>query len=198
MSVATYARVVTEPIKEHFHAVRFYEDDRSLCRIVADFVGDGLAAGEQAIVIATPSHTDYICRALEGLTFNVATLRERRDLIVLDAQETLSTFMRASVPDANAFRRSVGGVIEAMIEGRPKPGMRAYGEMVDLLWKQEQAEAAIRLEVLWNELANLYPFSLLCGYSLGNFYKLGAYEHICAQHTHVVSASGQPTRVDIA
>jgi hypothetical protein len=43
--------------------------------------------------------------------------------------------------------------------------------MVDLLWRGGQAEAAIRLEVLWNELASTRTFSLLCGYAIGNFYK---------------------------
>lgn len=196
--IATYAQIVLHTPSGHFHAVRFYEDERSLCRIVADFVGDGLVAGEPAVVIATPSHTELICQALEGLSFNVGTLREQNDLTVLDAGDTLSSFMIAGAPDAPAFRSAVGGAINATIAGRSKPRLRAYGEMVDLLWKQEQPEAAIRLEVLWNQLANDYPFSLLCGYSLGHFYKVGAYEHICAHHTHVVSASGQPTRINIA
>ena len=41
--------------------------------------------------------------------------------------------------------------------------------MVDLLWKQGKTEAAIRLEVLWNNLADSHVFSLLCGYAIGNF-----------------------------
>jgi hypothetical protein len=30
--------------------------------------------------------------------------------------------------------------------------------------------AAIKLEVLWNQLAMTREFSLLCAYSMGNFY----------------------------
>ena len=47
----------------------------------------------------------------------------------------------------------------------------AYGEMVDVLWKAGQDVAAIRLEMLWNKLAAMHDFALLCGYAMGNFYK---------------------------
>jgi hypothetical protein len=149
-------------------------------------------------VIATPSQRDGICRGLQALSFDVGRLRETGELITLDAQETLSTFMKDGVPQSDAFMSNVGGVFERLVSGRSKPDVRAYGSMVDWLWKHEAADAAIRLEVLWNQLGNMYTFSLLCGYSVGNFYKQGAYEQICTQHTHVVSAAGQPTRISVA
>src|SRR6185436_8890863 len=111
-----------------------------------------------------------------------------------DAEETLLTFMKGGVPDPAAFRQNVGDVLGSVTTGRPTATVRAYGEMVDCLWKNDATDAAIRLEVLWNQLANTRAFSLLCGYSMGNFYKHGAYEDICTQHTHVMPAGGQPIR----
>jgi len=181
----------------HFHAVRFYEDEESLCRIAADFLGDGLVAGQPAVVIATPVHRDGILRALEALSFDISRLRANRELQTFDAADTLATFMRDGVPDADAFRQTIGGMLEAATAGRPEAAVRAYGEMVDCLWKNDAADAAIRLEVLWNELADTHTFSLLCAYSIGSYYKHGAYERICSQHTHVVSTTGQPTRVGV-
>lgn len=182
----------------HFHAVRFYEDESSLCRIVAEFLGDGLAAGQPGVVIAVPSHRAGISQGLRALSFDVDRLRRSGDLVVLDAEETLSTFMKSGYPDSDAFRKSVGGVLDQAIGGRQGATVRAFGEMVDWLWKNEAAEAAIRLEVLWNQLATTRAFSLLCGYSMGNFYKHGAYENICGQHTHVVSGAGQPIPIGVA
>ena len=182
----------------HFHAVRFYEDEQSLYRIVADFVGDGLVAGQPAVVIATPVHREEISRELHALSFDVSRLRSNGELLMLDAEETLSTFMKDGVPDPAAFRRSVGRALDGAAAGRPKTTVRLYGEMVDCLWRNDAAAAAIRLEVLWNELASTCDFSLLCGYSMGNFYKHGAYEDICGQHTHVMSGAGQPTRIAVA
>jgi hypothetical protein len=182
----------------HFHAVRFYEDEESLYRIVADFVGDGLVAGQPAIIIATPLHREEISRGLQAMSFDVSRLRANGELLMLDAEQTLFSFMKDGFPDPVAFRRSVGGVLDGATAGRAKGTVRAYGEMVDCLWKNEAAAAAIRLEVLWNQLANTSDFSLLCGYSMGNFYKHGAYEDICGQHTHVVSGAGKPTPIGVA
>ena len=45
--------------------------------------------------------------------------------------------------------------------------------------------AAIKLEMLWNHLANTHDFSLLCGYAMGNFYKDATIDDVCRHHTHV-------------
>jgi hypothetical protein len=46
----------------HFHAVRFYDSEMSLCRIVAGFLREGLALGQPALVIATKGHAQGISR----------------------------------------------------------------------------------------------------------------------------------------
>jgi hypothetical protein len=51
------------------------------------------------------------------------------------------------------------------------------------------------IEKVWNELATTHRFSLLCGYSMGNFYKDAAQEEICRQHTHVLSETGETAAV---
>ena len=181
-----------------FHAVRFYEDEQSLCRIVSGFIADGLVAGQPAVVIATPVHRDQIARALEALSCDVSRLRASGQLLMLDARETLLTFMKDGCPEPVAFHETLGRAIDSVTAAGGPRTLRAYGEMVDCLWKDGQPEAAIRLEILWNELATVRPFSLLCGYSVGYFYKHGAYEEICRQHTHVVSEGGHPTRIGVA
>jgi hypothetical protein len=187
----------TETSHDQFHAVRFYVDDLALCRMVGGFVGDGLAAGQPAVVIATPSHRDCILEMLGSLAFDVARLVSSGELQLLDAEQTLSAFMKEGHPDPVGFAAVIGAVLQRARGVRPHATVRAYGEMVDWLWKHDACEAAIRLELLWNDLANRYPFSLLCGYSMGNFYKQGSYEEICRHHTHVLSESGQHTRVRI-
>jgi hypothetical protein len=118
---------------------------------------------------------------------------EAGDLLVLDAREVLATFMEDGQPDAERFNHSVPAAIARVVRGLDKRTVRAYGEMVDLLWKDGLTTAAVRLEMLWNQLARTHDFSLLCGYSMGNFYKDAAVEDICAQHSHVISTEGVPT-----
>jgi hypothetical protein len=111
------------------------------------------------------------------------------DLIVLDARATLAAFMDGDWPDPHRFESSVGKLIRDVLDRRSQTQIRAYGEMVDVLWKDGYPEAAIRLEILWNQLANQCGFALLCGYSMGNFYKqTRLFEEVCAQHTHVMPA----------
>lgn len=109
---------------------------------------------------------------------------------MLDARETLATFMIDGTPHAGTFNHVVGQVIDQVCRGRQECTVRAYGEMVDVLWKDSLTDAAIRLETLWNQLANTHRFSLLCGYSMGNFYKGAAVEEIKAKHSHVVTEDG--------
>jgi hypothetical protein len=83
----------------------------------------------------------------------------------------------------------VGGLIDRSLEGRPRTVVRAYGEMVDVLWQTGHPDAAIRLEMLWNKLALSRGFALLCGYSMGNFYKKAEqFQAVCDLHTHVMAA----------
>jgi hypothetical protein len=97
-------------------------------------------------------------------------------------------------PDRDLFETNVGRVLDRIARGRGHVQIRAYGEMVDVLWKEGRPEAAIELEILWNKLALKHTFSLLCGYSMGNFYKQAdQYHDVCSQHTHVFdSAATEP------
>jgi hypothetical protein len=127
---------------------------------------------------------------LKGRLIDVERAQRRGDLIVLDAHRTLELFMRGNMPDAAAFAVSVGRLIADLQKSRTsRTVVRAYGEMVDVLWKDGKADAAIRLEMLWNTLAMKHGFALLCGYAMGNFYKQTAmFEDVCRQHAHIVPA----------
>jgi hypothetical protein len=174
----------------HFHAVQFYNDDATLARIVAGFLAEGFAVDDPAIVIATPEHRAALEGSLRTLAVDVDGLQRRGDFVLLDARELLDGFMVDGMPDAAAFRRIVGDVIKKVCATRPTCTVRAYGEMVNLLWKDGLEAAAIRLETLWNELANTHDFKLLCGYSMGNYYKGAAIEEIKGQHSHLVEETG--------
>jgi hypothetical protein len=174
----------------HFHAVRFYEDDKSLCRIVSGFIAEGLALDQPALIIATKPHIDCIIENLTAATINVELLKQKGDLLLLDARQTLATFMVNGQPDADFFKASATTALDQLARGRTKT-IRAYGEMVDVLWKDGLSAAAIKLEMLWNRLANTHDFSLLCGYAMGNFYKNATIDDVCRHHTHVVSDTGE-------
>jgi hypothetical protein len=177
-------------IHAHHHAVQFYGDESELCKTISSFLIEGLVGYQPAVIIATPPHTKAVLDELTARHIDVAKARQLGDLVILDAEETLSTFMVMGMPDSDLFKANVGAVMEQAIRGRERTPVRAYGEMVDVLWKNGQTEAAIKLEVFWNELASAYSFSLLCGYAIGSFYKqTSQLEEVMQQHTHVMSAT---------
>ena len=148
------------------HFVQFYEQSPYLVERVSAFIAPGLNAGEAAIVIATPEHRESIEVALEARGIDVAAMRQQGSYVDLDAAETMSLFMVDGQPDPRRFVEVIGG---AITQARPKaqfPIVRAYGEMVALLWAQGRQGAAINLEELWNELLGHHPFSLMCGYPI--------------------------------
>jgi len=178
----------------HHHAVKFYSDRESLCATVAGFLSEGLIAGEPALVIATQSHSDAICAHLSGRLIDCPKALKDGSLILLDADDMLGLVMVEGMPDADLFERNVGVFIQQLVGERPVV-IRAYGEMVDVLWKRHMPEAAIAMELLWNKLALKYRFALLCGYAMGNFYKQSKQrDDICAQHSHVVEGDLVPFR----
>lgn len=171
------------------HAVHFYEDSASLCRIVGRFLSGGLSAGEPAIIIATLPHRQEILSNLGDRSINVAQARRLGELVVLDVDDTLGAFMLDGTPDAALFDTYMCTILTQVMRVRPHATIRAYGEMVDVLWKAGRSEAAIKLETRWNALASRHPFSLLCGYSMGQFYKQpDFFKHVCGQHDAVIGA----------
>src|SRR5579862_5287526 len=147
-------------MNESDHFVQFYERDASLVNAVSGFIGAGLEAGESCIVIATEAHREEIEATLKARALDLAAMRAQGQYVSYDAAETLLRFMREGSPEPQHFMETVGRVIaEAAQEGRR---VRAFGEMVALLWSAGNQAAAIRLEELWNELAQSYTFCLFC------------------------------------
>lgn len=174
----------------HFHAVRFYEDDTSLCRIVSGFIAEGVAAEQPAILIATAAHNECILDNLRASGIDVAALEANNQLLMLDAREMLNAIMEDGLPHPEQFLDATTAALQRVAGNRSKT-IRAYGEMVDLLWKEGKSAASIKLEMLWNKLAATHDFSLLCGYAMGNFYKHVTVDDVCRHHTHRVSDTGE-------
>jgi hypothetical protein len=166
------------------HMAQLYQDVDFLVETIVRYAGAGLRVGEATLIVAAPEHRARFAEALarEGLHPSPAVR-------MLDAEETLALFMVDGMPQWTAFHRAIGGLIAEL--RLQYPAVRAYGEMVDLLWQRGERHAAIRLEEFWNETARLQPFSLLCAYAIdplrGDAYG-GGIQSICKTHTHLIPA----------
>jgi hypothetical protein len=187
---------VSPAVEPHRHGVKFYPNEQSLFATVGGFLCQGLVEKQPAIVIATGRHRRGILAELANRLVDVDNAVRLGKLVVLDARETLALFMIDGRPDADAFGRHVGTLIANVVARRPQQAVvRAYGEMVDVLWREGRQEAAIRLEILWNQLAARHGFALLCGYAMGSFYKETDWiERVCEQHTYICPPDTTPPR----
>ena len=163
------------------HIVQFYESSDALCDAVADFLAAGAVAGEPLLIVATEEHRAALVARL------LLRGAQGADITVLDASETLDRFMVDGEPDAARFAAVIEGAVEGIEARRPATPVRAYGEMVDILWRSGNSKAALLLEGLWNDLQRRQPLSLYCAYVMGSFYKEGDLEAICATHNHVAN-----------
>jgi hypothetical protein len=121
-----HVRSVIEPVVTsssactQYHAVRFYEGDKSLARIVAEFLHEGYAGGSPGIVVATSVQRAAIIRELTDRSLDVVELQRSHDLLLLDAKQTLSTFMIDGKPNGAQFNDQMCQVIERVCRGRTK------------------------------------------------------------------------------
>ncbi|HMH51789.1 MAG TPA: MEDS domain-containing protein [Candidatus Acidoferrum sp.] len=146
------------------HLVQLYTDDEFLARAVVHFVRAGFDGGEAAVIIATPGHIALFSERLPEVSEALA----QRQLVFLDADECLKTFMVDGTPDRQAFLVTVTAALQR-VRAAGYPRMRLYGEMVNLLWQRDALDAAVRLEELWNELLAVERLPLLCAYRIDNF-----------------------------
>jgi hypothetical protein len=171
------------------HDVQFYESDDYLFGSVAEYLSTGVRLGQPIVVIATGPHREGYRDAMRARGANPDDLTEGRDIAWLDARDTLSAFMEGGRPSAELFDLTVGRVFEALRRDRPYVMIRAHGEMVDILWREGKADAALAVEELWNDLASRHSFSLLCTYSretLASVIRADGVERICGCHARVL------------
>lgn len=154
--------LIEAPVGRHF--AQLHRTTDTLIESVGLYVVTGLRRGHGVIVIATPVNTEALLRYAWYYDLDTEPLQRSGRLVILDAHEMLERFMHRGMPDWHAFRRLVGAALEGVTAAGGS--VRAYGEMVNVLWQQGRHEAAIQLEDFWNELARLHPFSLFCSYAI--------------------------------
>jgi hypothetical protein len=177
------------------HAVHFYDSAADLSAVVVPYLAAGADAEEALVVIAQDTHRRAFEEGMRSEGIDLAQARAAGTLALLDAQTTLDAFMPDGELDPARFQEVVGGMLHEA--ARRAVGIRAYGEMVGLLWTAGDVAGAIELERLWNELARELEFSLFCGYpsaSVSDPEQQEAVQEVCELHSVVVPSAGAGAR----
>ena len=171
------------------HAVQFFDgDERALARNVARFLADGLQRGERALIVAGGANSRAILAELARCVDAENAVAANR-LMLLDAARTLESIMVDGRPDPRRFREAIGMRVRAF----KGADVRAYGELVGLLWEDGNRDGAAALEALWNEELARERCRLFCGYAIdvfGDEFRPGDLDAVLRAHTHVVASGG--------
>jgi hypothetical protein len=168
------------------HVVQIYESDEMFLDLLYGFVKDGIDADECVIVIATAVHLKSLNERLTGAGFDLSNIHVNNLYVPLDAEVALSKFMVNDWPDETLFRHFVSDLImRAKSDNRQ---VRAFGEMVAVLWAKGHVGATVRLEQLWNKFCETESFCLFCAYPQSGFTRdaIESVMHICGTHSKII------------
>jgi DNA-binding NarL/FixJ family response regulator len=172
------------------HEVAFYPDDASFVDGFAQFAKSALTSGNPVIVVATKSHRAGIRRRLKEDAVDIAGAIKQGLFIQADPVRTLSMFMVDEMPDeARVANVATELIAQAAKVAQMEPRRIAIcGELAPTLLADGKAEAALRVERNFDDIAKSHGLDLLCGYVLSGLPPNGSsriVERICAEHSAV-------------
>ena len=169
------------------HLVQIYEDDEAFLNTLEGFIADGLQSGDGVVVIATAPHIKGLGERLELRGIDVDAARKNDTYVVLDADETLPRFIDNGWPNDDRFHELIKDVL-ARARGNNRR-VRAFGELVAVLWGNGHSAATVRLEHLWHNLCRDEDFALFCAYPKIGFtdFAIKSLEDICSVHSRVIA-----------
>lgn len=149
-----------------FHREAKGEDRRrdTLTDSVVVFIEAGLRRGDRIVVVAGADQRERLFERPAAGALRRQSLRDARQLSVLEAEPLTADVGVGGLPEWAAFRDALVPVLS-----RPQPSSRAtrvYSEIASTLWQAGNTAAAIRVEEFWNALAGTYSFTLYCGYTM--------------------------------
>lgn len=152
----------------HRHEILPCSDEAVLLDTFTRVVASALNTGNAAIVLVTKPHRALLLQRLEKRGLDVGHAIQEGTYIALDVNEALSSIMVNDLPDPVRFFGGISGFIEAAAKAAKlkKPRIVVCGESVALLRAEGKVDAAIRLDQLCDELAELHDVDVLCAHPL--------------------------------
>ncbi|MDQ3108627.1 MAG: MEDS domain-containing protein [Bacteroidota bacterium] len=168
------------------HVVQVYENEEVFLNSLEMYIQGGLKADNCNIVIATANHLESLRYRLIQHGYVIDELCTDDRLILLNAEDILSKFMVNNWPDEVLFKETILNVIARA--RRKNRDVRAFGEMVALLWAQGHNGATVQLENLWNKFCETEALCLFCAYPKVGFTQnpAASIHNICCTHTKMV------------
>ena len=174
----------------HRHEIALYSDDNVMLDGSARFVAAALNAGKSAIMVVDEARRSRFERAMETHGVDIDQVSRELRYVPLDLAAIFAEFMVDGWPDEDRFWKAASAVVITAARASKGSGPRvaAAGEGCATLFGSNP-DAAIRLECMWNELAQVYNVEVFCGYLedvSGRAEFAPAFQKLCREHTSVV------------
>lgn len=149
------------------HEALYYSSDAPLLDQWASVAEDALRTSATFLLLARDSREHTLRSMLQDRGVDMVRAVRQGRYVSLSVDETLSTFMVGDRVDETRFWSSVTSVMLSAVRGSTAepPHVIACGECAPTLCAQGKAEAAIRVERLWDEVTRTYRLDTFCGYS---------------------------------
>jgi len=194
--VGASAVTPTETRQEHVHQHKagFYADEATMLSAWTESARTALAAGHTVVVLTIDSRRGEMHQRLKtgGIDLDGA-IREQR-YVALDPSSVLSRFMINDWPDELLFQKAVTPIVVDTLKTSTARYPRALvcGECAPTLVREGKEDAAVRVEQLWDKLAQAYEVDTHCAYLLDSpsrAHQESVFRRINAVHTEVFSTS---------
>ena len=181
-----------EEAEPHDHLVHLYgRDHHALVTNVGRFFRVGLRRGDSLLAIATLEHCDGFARELHREPEYQPAVRDGR-IMFLDAEHVLAQCSVGARLALDQLETLITSILEELGRRRQSAPIRAYGEMVGVLWQAGRIDVAVELEQCWQRLVLQNDISLVCGYPINQLEQRenpAAVNAILGQHTHFISST---------
>jgi hypothetical protein len=177
------------------HAIQFRGSDGSWLDGIAGVLASALQRGDTIATVLIEPNRDTLALLMKERGWNLAKLGEQGRYLIFDAEAAAREVVRGGRPEVDAL----AGMVAVLERARTASGDRArshltiVGEIAPVLCRNGNAEAALEIERLWDELTRSLPILTICTYPvdcLGHDAKAAFGSDICARHSvisHAVS-----------
>jgi hypothetical protein len=164
------------------HLVQFYGANRNaLVNTLCRYATDGLDAGESVVIISSRTLHDAVLKALDGA--------DDGRLHLIESEAMLERLMLDGRLSAKRFDQIVGDLLRDVVARSRTRQVRAFGDMVDILWRRGHHAEALELERYWSDLQQHLPFELYCAYDvdvLSEEFQAESIAPVLAEHSKVL------------
>ena len=173
------------------HVAGFYADEMSRLDDYVRFAEGALAAGSVYMLLADDSRRSQLHERLQARGVAVDRLASEGRYVFVDCANELSPLLAGGQLDEARFGAAAAALFDqaATAAKGDRPRIALCGEGAPCLLKAANANAAICIERIWNELSKTRAVDSLCAYDadvLGrDEASREAFQRICSEHSAV-------------